>query len=146
LAKYGSAILSTPGKRFVHLYKRINAIDPQHSIDVKEILLENQLDNRDKVELLKIKLQSVLKNLKGKKRKQFILFVIATILFSVNGNFVLFAWFMERLRELIGTHDDADTILECVIECYRDYNAPIPQELMEISREDIMKSITDNIN
>jgi hypothetical protein len=146
LAKYGSVIISAPGKRFVHLYKRIQAIDPQHSVDIKEILLENELDNRDKVELLKIKIQSVLKNLKGKKRKQFILFVIATILFSVNGNFVLFAWFMDRLRELIGTDDDAETILEYVIECYRQYNAPIPEELTEILPEEIMKSITNNIN
>lgn len=141
LAKYGSAILAAPGKRFVRLYSRIKGIDPQHSIDIKEILFDHELTNKDKVELLKIKLESVLKNLKGSKRKRFILLVIATVLFSVNGNFALFAWFMERLRALIGTGEDADTIREYVIECYREYNAPLPQELAEILPDEIIKSI-----
>lgn len=145
LAKYGSAMLSAPGKRFVRLYNRIKGIDPQHSMDIKEILFNSELTNKDKVELLKIKIESVLKNLKGSKRKQFILFVIATVLFSVGGNFTLFAWFMERLRALIGTGDDADTVREYVIECYREYNAPLPEELAEVLPDDIIKSIT-NIN
>ena len=145
LAKYGSAILSAPGKRFVRLYNKIKGIDPQHSMDIKQILFNSELTNKDKVELLKIKIESVLKNLKGSKRKQFILFVIATVLFSVGGNFTLFAWFMERLRALIGTGDDADTIREYVIECYREYNAPLPQELAEVLPVEIIKSIT-NIN
>nr|YP_010283177.1 hypothetical protein MKU01_pgp003 [Psammodictyon constrictum]ULD16296.1 hypothetical protein [Psammodictyon constrictum] len=145
LAKYGSAMLLAPGKMFVRLYHRIKGIDPQHSMDIKEILFNNELTNKDKVELLKIKLESVLKNLKGSKRKQFILFVIATILFSVGGNFALFAWFMERLLALIGTGDDADTFREYVIECYREYNAPLPKELAEVLPDDIIKSIT-NIN
>ena len=85
LAKYGSAMLSAPGKKFVRLYRRIKGVDPQHSRDIKEILFNNELTNKDKVELLKIKIESALKNLKGSKRKQFILFVIATILFSVGG-------------------------------------------------------------
>ena len=145
LAKYGSAILSAPGKRFVRLYNRIKGIDPQHSMDIKQILFNSELTNKDKVELLKIKIESVLKNLKGSKRKQFILFVIATILFSVGGNFALFAWFMERLRALIGTGDDVDTIRGYVIECYREYNAPLPQELAEVLPGEIIASIT-NIN
>ena len=145
LARYGSVILSTPGKRFARLYNRIKGIDPQHSMDIKEILFNHELTRQDKLELLKIKIESVLKNLKGSKRKQFILFVIATILFSVGGNFTLFAWFMERLRALIGTGDDADTVREYVIECYREYNAPLPQELAEVLPDDIIKSIT-NIN
>ena len=145
LAKYGSAILSAPGKRFVRLYDRIKGINPQHSIEIREILFDSELTNKDKVELLKIKIDSTLKNLKGSKRKQFILFVIATILFSVGGNFTLFAWFMERLRALIGTGDDADTIREYVIECYREYNAPLPQELAEVLPEELIRSI-NNIN
>jgi hypothetical protein len=67
-------------------------------MDIRKILFNSELTNKDKVELLKIKIESVLKNLKGSKRKQFIFFVIATILFSVGGNFAIFAWFMERLR------------------------------------------------
>ena len=67
LAKYGSAILSAPGKRFVRLYNRIKGIEPRHSIDIKQILFDSELTNKDKVALLKIKIESVLKNLKGSK-------------------------------------------------------------------------------
>jgi hypothetical protein len=143
LAKYGSAILSAPGKKFVNLYSRIKGIDPQHSLDIREILFDKELTNRDKLELLKIKLENVLKNLKGSKRRQFILFVIATILFSVNGNFALFGWFMDRLRALIGKNDDIDTIREYVIESYREFNAPLPEELADVLPEEIVKSITN---
>ena len=143
LAKYGSAMLSAPGKKFVRLYRRIKGVDPQYSMDIKEILFDKELTNKDKVELLKIKIESALKNLKGSKRKQFILFVIATILFSVGGNFPLFAWFMERLRALIGTNDDVDTVREYVIESYREFNAPLPRELVEILPDEIIQSITN---
>ena len=144
LAKYGSVMLSAPGTKFVRLYRRIRGIDPQHSMDIRQILLDRDLSNNDKVELLKIKIENVLKNLKGSKRKQFILFVIATVLFSVGGNFVLFAWFMERLRALLGTGDNVDTVREYVIECYREFNAPLPQELVEeVLPEEIIKSITN---
>ena len=93
--------------------------------------------------MLKIKIESALKNLKGSKRKQFILFVIATILFSVGGNFALFAWFMERLRALIGTNDDVDTIREFIIDSYKEFNAPLPQELVENLPDEIIQSITN---
>ena len=43
LAKYGSAILSAPGKRFVRLYNKIKGIDPQHSMDIKQILFNSEL-------------------------------------------------------------------------------------------------------
>ena len=143
LAKYGSAILSAPGKKFIRLYRRIKSVDPQHSMDIKEILFNKELTNTDKVELLKIKIEATLKNLKNSKRKQFILFVIAMILFSVGGNFPLFAWFMERLRALIGTNDDVDTVREYVIESYREFNAPLPRELVEILPDEIIQSITN---
>jgi len=81
-------MLSAWGNRSARLYSIIKGVDTQHSMDIKEILFNNELTKKDKVELLKIKIKSVLKNLKGSKRKQFILFVIATILlFSVGGNF-----------------------------------------------------------
>ena len=136
-------MLSAPGKTFVRLYNRIKGIDSQYSMDVREILFDNKLTNKEKVKLLKIKIESALNNLKGSKRKQFILFVIATILFSVGGNFALFAWFMERLRALIGTNDDVDTIREYVIESYREFNAPLPRELVEILPDEIIQSITN---
>lgn len=143
LAKYGSAILTAPGKKFIRLFKRIKGIDPQHSMDIKEILFDKELTNHDKLELLKIKIQSVLKNLTGSKRKQFILFIIATLAFSVGSNFALFAWFMERLRALIGTGDDVDSIREHIIEVYKEYNAPLPRELVENLPEEIIESITN---
>nr|YP_009308935.1 hypothetical protein [Toxarium undulatum]AOS86678.1 hypothetical protein [Toxarium undulatum] len=141
LAKYGSALLATPGKKFLRLYNRIKGIDPQHSLDIKEILLDKELTNQDKLDLLKIKIERVLKNLKGSKRKQFILLVISAILFSVGGNFALFAWFMERLRALLGTNDDVETLREYIIESYREYNAPLPQELAEELSAVIVESI-----
>ena len=143
LAKYGSTILLAPGKKFVRLYRKIEGVNPQYLIDIREILFNNKLTNKDKVELLKIKLESVLKNLKGSKRKQFILFVIATILFSVGGNFTLFAWLIERLRALIGTNDNVDTVLEYVIESYKEFNAPLPRELVEVLPDEIIQSITN---
>ena len=143
LAKYGSAMLAAPGKRFVRLYRTIKGVDPQHSLDIKQILFDKDLTHKDKLELLKIKMESVLKNLNGSKRKQFVLFVIATLLFSVGGNFALFAWFMERLRALIGTNDDIDTIQEYLIESYREFNAPLPRELVEILPDEIIQSITN---
>ena len=143
LVKYGSAILAAPGKKFVSLYNRIRRIDPQHSMDIRQILFDTELTNEDKLKLLKIKVESVLKNLKGSKRKQFILFLIATLFFSVNGNFALFAWFMDRLRALIGTGDDVDTIRESIIEVYKEYNAPLPRDLAEVFPEEIIHSITN---
>ena len=144
LAKYGSAMLDVPGKRFVRLYDRIKGVNPQHSMDIREILFDSEITKEEKLVLLKIKIESALKNLKGAKRKEFTLFIITLILFSVNGNFVLFAWFMERLRALIGTGDDVDTIRAYIIEMYREYNAPRPQELAEVVLpEEIIKSITN---
>lgn len=143
LSKYGPAILAAPGKKFIGLYHRIKGIDPRHSADIKEILLDKSLDNKDKLELLKIKIESALRNLKGSKRKHFILLVISLLLFSVGGNFALFAWFMDRLRSLLGTNDDVDTVLQYVIESYREFNAPLPRELVEILPDEIVQSITN---
>ncbi len=141
LAKYGSAILAVPGKKFIRLYTRIRGIDPRHSQDIRKILLDAELSKQNKLELLKIKISSVLKNLTGSKRKQFILCVIAMLVFCLGGNFSLFAWFIERLRALIGTDDDTDTILKYIIEEYREFNAPLPEELAETLPEEILNSI-----
>ena len=143
LSKYGPAMLAAPGKKFARLYNRIKGIDSQHSLDIKEILFDKELTNNDKAELLRIKIDSVLKDLKGSKRKKFILFVIAAILFNVNGDVALFTWFMERLRALIGTNDDVDTIQKYLIESYREYNAPLPEELAKVLPDAIVKSITN---
>lgn len=140
LAKYGSAIVTAPGNKFKGLYKRLKGLNLEHSEDIREILLDKDLTNLEKVELLKIKLQQAFKDLKGSKRKKFILFVIATILFSVGGNVGAFAWFMDRLRALIGTDDD-DSLKKAIIEVYQEYNAPLPKELVEDLPVEILESI-----
>ena len=43
---------------------------------------------------------------------------------------------------LLGTEDDIDTIRKYIIESYREYNAPLPQELAEMLPDEIVKSIT----
>ena len=135
-------MLATPGKKFVRLYNRLKGVDPQYSLDIKEILFDKELTNQDKLDLLKIKIESALKNLRGSNRRQFILFILATILFSVDGNFALFAWFMDRLRALLGTNDDLDTFRGYIIESYREFNAPLPRELSEDLPTAIIESIT----
>jgi hypothetical protein len=145
LVKYGSAILAAPGKKFFRLLKRIKGINPEHSQAIKEILLDKDLTNEEKLELLKIKIESVLKNLRGSKRNQFFLACIAMIAFCIGNNFVLFAWFMERLQALIGTGDDVDSIRQHIIEVYQEYNAPLPRELVENLPEEIIQSIK-NLN
>lgn len=143
LAKYGKFILAAPGQKFTRLLKKIKNVDPTYSADIREILFDKELTNEHKLELLKIKIENVLKNLNGSKRKQFVFFVIAMLAFSVGGNFPLFAWFMERLRALIDTGDDVDSIKEYIIDVYREYNAPLPRDLVEDLPEEIIKSITD---
>ena len=145
LVKHGSILLAVPGKRFLRLYRRVRGIDPSYSMDIKEILLDKNLTNLDKLELLKIKIRSVLKNLKEYKRQQFIFFLIVMILFSVNGNVTLFGWFIKRLGALISTNESPNTILQYVIETYREVNAPLPRELSENLPDEIIKAI-NNIN
>ena len=140
LAKSGSTLLATPGKKVLRLSNKIKGIDSQHSLDIKEILLDRELTNQDKLDLLKIKIESALKNLKDPK-------TICTLCNSSNiiqrwGNFALFAWFIERLRALIGTNDDVDTLQKYLIESYREYNAPLPQKLVEKLPTAIVESIT----
>lgn len=146
LAKYGSLMLTAPGKRFIRLHNRIKkGINPEYSQDIQEILIDHELTNTDKVELLKIKIKSALRNLKGAKRKEFILFLIATIAFSVGGDTALFTWLLERLRALIGKDNDVDVIKDYIIEAYREFNAPLSQELVEDLPDEIISSI-NNIN
>ena len=52
----------------------------------------------------------MLKILKGSKLKQFILFIIVTIVFSVSSNFIIFVWFTKYLQALIDTNNDIDTV------------------------------------
>lgn len=138
LAKYGGAILTAPGNKFKKLYQTLKKVDPQHTQDIREILIDKDLSLMEKIELLKIKIEQTLKQLRGGKRKQFILFVIATIIFSVGGNVGIFGVVMERLRALLGTGANDDSLRQALIEIYQEYNAPLPKELLP---EEIIESI-----
>jgi len=37
---------------------------------------------------------------------------------------------MAGLRELLGGKDDQDSVKNCIIEIYREYNIPLPEELI----------------
>lgn len=131
VTKYASAIVAALNRRLVKIVQKIRGVNPSYAMEIKEILFEKSLSNQEKLELLKIKIEYALKNLKGSKRKQFIWFIIATLAFFAGGNFPLFAWFMERLRTLIGKNEDIYSIHEHLIELYMEYNAPLPRELVE---------------
>jgi hypothetical protein len=148
LAKYGTAILNAPGKKFakfVSKLKKIQNVDPRYE-SIKELMLDNDLTVAEKLELLKIKVEQTVKELKGVKRTKFILFVIAALLFFFGGGTFIpagtstvFAALMERLRALLGVNDTEDDIRNALIEVYKEYNAPLPEEL-------IPQAITDAIN
>ena len=143
--KYGSVILTSPGNKFKSLYKKLKGLkglNPKHTEDIREILLDKELTNVDKLELLKIKILQSLRELNGPRRKQFIIFVIATIIncLRLGGNVGAFAWFMGRLRALINTDDD-ESLKNALIEVYQEYHAPLPQELVEDLPAKILESI-----
>jgi hypothetical protein len=153
LAKYGKYILTAPGKKFTRLYKRLRRVQPEpanqfdarHTEEIRELMLNDELTKLEKLEMLKFKIQDVLKNLTGSRRKQFILLVIATILFASGGDTTAFTWFMARLRALIGGTEDAD-IHKYLIEIYQEFNAPLPEDLVDALPEEILKKITDKCN
>ena len=67
-------MLSVSGKKFVRPYCRIKGVDHHSSVDIKEILYDTDLTSKDKVELRKVKIESVLKNLKSYRHKHFTFF------------------------------------------------------------------------
>lgn len=149
LAKYSSVMLSAPGKKFAKLVnklRRVDNIDKKYQ-DVKELLLDKNLSVSDKLDLLKIKLEITLKELKGVKRTKFILFVIAALLFFFGGGKLIpsgtcsiFTALMERLRALL--QDDTDeAVRKALIEVYLEYNAPLPQELIPQPIKDAINGI-----
>ena len=132
VVKFGTAILQAPGNKFKNFYKKLRGIDPQHSQDIREILLDKNLSVKDKLELVRIKVEQTVKTLTGTKRKNFILFVMAILIFffggSLSGNIVSFSAVMERLRALLGMDGEED-LKGALIDVYHEYNAPLPEEL-----------------
>lgn len=84
IAKYGTAIIHAPGNKFAKFVKKLRGIDPKYD-DIKDLLLDKELTVAEKLELLKIKIERTIKELRGIKRTKFILFVIAALLFFFGG-------------------------------------------------------------
>jgi hypothetical protein len=130
ILKYSSAILATPGFKFTNISKKLLSIKSDHTLDIKEILLEKNISNKEKLELIILKVQYALKNLKGRKRAVFIATVLALLAFFLGNGTPAFTYFMAGLREVLGGKDDEDSIRDYIIDLYREYNAPLPEELV----------------
>jgi hypothetical protein len=128
--RYTGAIMAAPGNKFIRIIKRFRNIDKNHALDLKEILLEKNISDKEKCELIKLKVQYALKNLKGKKRVTFITATIALLVFFLGNGTPAFAYFMTSLRELLGGGDDQESLKNYIIDIYREYNAPLPKELI----------------
>ena len=48
--KYASLIASTPGSKFKNILKKLQRINNDHTLDIKEILLEKDISNKEKLE------------------------------------------------------------------------------------------------
>jgi hypothetical protein len=92
--------------------------------------LEKNISNIEKCELIKLKVQYALKNLKGKKRITFITTTLALLAFFLGNETPMFTYFMASLRELLGVENDPESIKSYIIDIYKEYNAPLPQELI----------------
>jgi hypothetical protein len=128
--KYAGPIMAAPGYKFKNVVKRLQKIDSKYTLDIKEILLEKNFSNKEKLELIKIKIQYALKNLKGRKRSIFLMTTLALLTFFLGNGTPAFTYFMSGLREFLGGKDDQDTMRDYIIDIYREYNAPLPEELI----------------
>lgn len=138
LAKYGAAILNAPGNKFRKLFNKLKGIE-HHERDIREIILDKSLTVSDKLELLQIKVEQAIRELKGPRRVRFILFVISTLLFLFGGgalfeagNLVTFSALLERLRAFLGVESTEEDLKNALIEVYREYNAPLPEEIKQV--------------
>ena len=130
LLLYSKSIVALPGYRFIGIVTKFKNMDHNHALDIKEILIEKNISNRDKFELIQLKIQYALKHLKGKKRASFITATIALLIFFLGNDSAIFAYFMANLRELLGGENDQESLRSYIIGIYREYNAPLPKELI----------------
>jgi len=128
--KYAGPIMTAPGYKFKNIVKRLRKIDNKYTLDIKEILLEKNFSNKEKLELIKIKVQYALKTLKGRRKAVFIMTTLSLLTFFLGNGTPAFTYFMAGLREFLGGKDDQDTIKDYLIDIYREYNAPLPEELI----------------
>jgi hypothetical protein len=130
VVKYAGAIAAAPGTKLLKILKRFRGMNGNHTLDIKEILLEKNISNEEKFEMVKVRVQYALKNLKGKKRITFITTTVALLVFFLGNGTPAFVYFMAGLREMLGGRDDQESLKEYIIEIYREYNAPLPEELI----------------
>lgn len=129
--KYSSLIAATPGYKFKNILRKLQRINNNdNTLDIKEILLEKDISDKEKLELLIIKIRYSLRNLKGKRRAVFISTIIALLTFLLGNETPAFTYFMTSLREVLGGKDNEDSIKDYLIDLYREYNAPLPEELV----------------
>lgn len=81
ILKYVGAITAVPSHRLTNIIKKLRNIDDRYTLDIKERLLEKDISNQEKLELIKLKIRYVLKNLKRKRKIIYITFVIALLIF-----------------------------------------------------------------
>jgi hypothetical protein len=130
LLKSSPAILAAPGDK-IRLNSKVRRILQNTDLaDATEILLDNTLTNSDKLEFLKIKVKAILKGLKGKKRIYFIMTLLSLLIFLFGNSTPAFTFFWANLRELFGATDLSEDLDQYIIEWYKEFNAPIPEELI----------------
>lgn len=129
IANFGKAILAAPGKKLMRCVQKIKGIDPQYPTDIKAILLDKELSNADKMELLRIKIEAAFRQYKGKKRTIFIKMLLALTVFLIGKSTPVFAYLVTLIKELLGD-SEIDDFKEHLIEVYYEYNAPLPEELI----------------
>jgi len=138
IIKYAPAILSAPGNKLQKLRETLfhtNLDRTQYTPELQAILLDKTLTVEEKLEILRIKVKYALKHLSGKRKFQFLATLLALILFFIGGGTGAFTAFVAYIRELLGSKDNENQIGEYLIDIYREYNAPLPQELDKLIRK-----------
>ena len=79
--KCSSLIAATPGFKFKNILKKLQRINNHYTLDIKEILLEKNISNKEKLKLIIVKIRYALRNLKGRRRLLFIATTIALLTF-----------------------------------------------------------------
>ena len=95
--RYSNVILAAPSRELTRIVKKLKKINPEHSNDIKEILIDKEPTSEEKIKFLKLKIDYALKNLKGKKRKKFIFLLIALLTFYYGNNLAVFTWLWETI-------------------------------------------------
>lgn len=137
ITKYAGAVTAVPGNKLRRVVQKLRKVDPTLPKSIQEIILDKELTNSEKAEMLRIQIEYSLKNIKGKKRIKFLLFILAVLIFFFGKSFPLVAWVMKQLQELVGDNGDVDEMKDYLIELYQDYNAPLPKKLVETISEEL---------